>query len=196
MILCLVAALSACAPLAAAIDGDRPGAVEAAIDHLSDSANIDIYQIQVISSKQVYWSNSCLDFAQPDELCLQVITPGWQIILSAGGDQFEFHTDKSGKHIRQRHIDTPQASYTAVLSAMNDLSVSLGIDIDQIEIVSYMQVNWSDACLGLAKPGEMCLKMVTPGWLIILRASGETYEFHTDKNGNQVRPSRLFGSIG
>lgn len=192
----MVTALYACAPLTAAIDGDHLKAIEAAIGHLSDSADIDQHQIQIISYKQVYWSNSCLDFAQPDELCLPVITPGWQIVLSSGGDQFEFHTDKSGKHIRQKHIDLPKASYIAVLSAMNGLSVSLGIDIDQIEIVSYMQVNWSDACLGLAKPGEMCLKMITPGWLIILRASGETYKFHTDKNGNQVRPSRLFGIIG
>jgi hypothetical protein len=46
---------------------------------------------------------------------------------------------------------------------------------------------WSDSCLGLARPDEMCAEVITPGWISILEADGKIYEFHTDSSGVNIR---------
>jgi len=75
----------------------------------------------------------------------------------------------------------------AVIAAEKELGQSLGLPIDEIEAVSYEQVEWPDSCLGLAKPDEQCLQVITPGWRVVLRAEGQQYVFRTDQNGDAVR---------
>jgi len=111
-------------------------------------------------------------------------------------DHYEIHTDITGNQIRHRDINVPNTPHSAVLASMNYLSTSLGASIDQIIIISFMQVNWLDECLGLAEPGEFCQKTVTPGWLIVLQTNCKTYEFHTNQNGEFIRPTHQFGSNG
>lgn len=46
--------------------------------------------------------------------------------------------------------------------------------IDRLDVVA-----WSDACLGVARPGVACAQVVTPGERVTLRhRSGETYAVH------------------
>lgn len=179
--------LAACSPAAPALEENYPAPVLAAKESLIESLGVETDQIDVISSEQVNWSDSCLDLADTGEMCLQAITPGWRIVLGANDDQYEFHTDNAGETIRQLPVDTPETAHPAVLAVMQHLNNSLGISIDQIEIVSFKQVNWSDSCLDLAEPGEMCLQVISPGWEITLNANGNQYEFHTDQNGKTIR---------
>ena len=67
------------------------------------------------------------------------------------------------------------------------LSESIGVPADEIEIVRANQVEWTDTCLELGGPDEFCGQALTPGWKIILRAEGETYEIHTDLGADTVR---------
>jgi hypothetical protein len=118
------------------------------------------------------------------------------MILIADELYYEVHTDITGHQIHYRIINFPNSSQHAILDSMDNLNTSLGSSIDPIIIVSFMQVNWLDVCLELAKPGEFCLKNVPPGWLIVLNAFGKTYEYHTDHNGILIRSAYRFGSTG
>lgn len=84
------------------------------------------------------------------------------------------------------HTPEPDLPY-AVIAAEKELEQSLGLPIDEIKAVSYEQAEWPDSCLGLAKPGEQCLQVITPGWRIVLSAEGQPYVFRTDQNGDVVR---------
>ena len=42
-----------------------------------------------------------LGLAAPDEICAQVITPGWRVVLMVEGRQYVYRTDASGEVIRQ-----------------------------------------------------------------------------------------------
>jgi len=53
--------------------------------------------------------------------------------------------------------------------------------------VSLEAAEFTDSCLGLGGPTEMCLQAITPGWLIMLSAGGTEYEVHADETGQQVR---------
>lgn len=56
----------------------------------------------------------------------------------------------------------------------------------QVNIKKIEPVQWPDACLGAAKPGEICAQVITPGYRLQVEINGKLYELHTD-NGSQVR---------
>jgi hypothetical protein len=47
------------------------------------------------------WPNACLGLEEEGEMCAQVLTPGWRVILSAAGEQYTFRTDEEGQVVRQ-----------------------------------------------------------------------------------------------
>lgn len=75
----------------------------------------------------------------------------------------------------------------AAFMARDFLAAQLNIPSEQIKIVSAEAVEWSDSCLGLGKPEEICAQVITPGYKVMLEAEGKSYEAHTDQNGDVVR---------
>jgi hypothetical protein len=76
----------------------------------------------------------------------------------------------------------------AVIAARQALANRLGVSVDQIDVVSYTQVDWPDGCLGLGGPAEACLAVITPGYDVRLEVDGELYAYRTDLAGTSVRP--------
>lgn len=56
-------------------------------------------QITVDRVEQVEWRDASLGCADPDKMYAQVITPGYRVVLSAGGQRVEVHTDMSGRYV-------------------------------------------------------------------------------------------------
>ena len=56
--------------------------------------------VQVVSAEPTEFNDGCLGFGRPDESCIQVITPGWIVILDVGGQTYEAHTDETGQQVR------------------------------------------------------------------------------------------------
>ena len=95
-----------------------------------------------------------------------------------------------------RPLDQPTAtpgenalveSAPIVALAKKALGAKLGMAVDGISFVSGEYVEWNTSCLGLEGPREMCLQVITPGYLVILIAQGTSYEVHTDVSGRAVR---------
>ena len=55
--------------------------------------------ISVLSTEAVDWGDSCLGVETPGIMCLQVITPGYRVVLEAGGQRYEYHTDATGERL-------------------------------------------------------------------------------------------------
>lgn len=68
--------------------------------HLAQTLGIPESEITVVSSKEVMWRDSCLGVSQPNEMCAQVITPGFQVIFSTPKGDIEVHTNESGSVFR------------------------------------------------------------------------------------------------
>lgn len=78
-----------------------PGAetpLEAAINDLAAQTGLPPGQINQVSMEAVEWSDTSLGCPQEGYMYAQVITPGYKIILEAGGVQYEYHTDE-GTHV-------------------------------------------------------------------------------------------------
>jgi hypothetical protein len=58
----------------------------------------------------------------------------------------------------------------AVLSARLALAQQLDLDLADVAIVSYEEVEWPDSCLGVQVEGIMCAQVITPGYRVILAA--------------------------
>ena len=57
-------------------------------------------EIIVIKIEPVDWSDACLGVRRANELCAQVVTPGFRVLLVANGLLYEFHTDFDGHNVR------------------------------------------------------------------------------------------------
>ncbi len=78
-----------------------PPAVAAGIAWLADSLGEDPSSLAVLDYAPADWPDACLGLAGPDELCLQVITPGWRIVLQAGDVEVILRSDELGNVIRR-----------------------------------------------------------------------------------------------
>ena len=137
----------------------------------------DAVQLQV--SEETDWPDSCLGAPSQDEACAEVITPGYMGVLIVEGNLYEFHSDRSGENVRF----IPGAA----LSARQILAGQLALEQTAIRLVSFEKVEWPDGCLGVETSGQVCTQGVVPGYRVVLKTDGETYEFHVDETGGIVR---------
>lgn len=77
-----------------------PPAVAAAIGWVSEASGWDPGNVAVIAYEPFEWPDACLGLAAPDEMCAQVITSGWRIILQAGETSIVVRTDDLGSVVR------------------------------------------------------------------------------------------------
>ena len=69
-----------------------------------------------------------------------------------------------------------------VEKAKEDLAQRLSISISEINLVEAVEVEWSDSSLDCPQPGMEYLQVITPGYRILLRFSGNVYEYHSNRN--------------
>jgi len=81
------------------------------------------------------------------------------------------------------------AAQAAIEALMRD---NLSLAATQISVVSITPEQFTDGCLGLGGPDELCLQAITPGYVVVLSVDGQEYTFHTDETGSIVRQRSTF----
>ncbi len=74
--------------------------------------------------------------------------------------------------------DLPEDAESLVTLAKFDLTLKTGVDIAEIITESLEETLFDDSSLGVPQPGATYDAVITPGYIIILIAGGETYEYH------------------
>lgn len=193
-----LAAQPATIPAAAATPiagGEFPAAVGAAQQTLAAMLGIGPDAIVVAGYVAAEWGDACLNLGSAGELCAEVITPGYQVVLKTGEKSYVFHTNQDGSLVRQElePANLPQAANEArrALAAKLDLATEL-----LVSVVGFEAVQWPDSCLGISSPDVMCAQVITPGYRVLLQAGGKQYEYHTDQNGERVVPAQSALPVG
>ena len=88
-------------------------AVQRAREVLAGELRCDVDDVQVVSVEAVEWSDSSLGCPQPGMMYLQVITPGYRVILEHDAQQYTVHTDQGHRAVR---CDQPGPSFGAPVS--------------------------------------------------------------------------------
>ena len=71
-------------------------AVQAARQRVADDLGIDVTSVSVVSFEAAEWTDSCLGVHVQDQICAEVIIPGYRVILSTGNNRYEAHTNQDG----------------------------------------------------------------------------------------------------
>ena len=64
-----------------------------------------ISALRILSAQPKEWTDGCLGLGNPDELCTQAITPGWQIVVTDGLRDWTYRTDDTGEAVRLEQLD-------------------------------------------------------------------------------------------
>jgi hypothetical protein len=132
------------------------------------------------------FGDGCLGFAPDNARCAQLLRPepGALVGIRHGGEvqlysvtfnQVVWHDQDSGQTTVE--VDEKLAAIQEQLRI--DLAERLGIDIDEVGIVSFRNVTWPDGCLGVIDPAALCLAALTPGYLAFLSGpDGMVYRYH------------------
>ncbi len=81
-------------------------------------------------------------------------------------------------------VDADRNVFAAVIA---DAAAVLGVDQAAVDLADVEEVEWPDASLGCPESGMMYAQVITPGYRVIVRAAGETLEYHTDMENAFVR---------
>ncbi len=112
---------------------------------------------------------------------------GQAVLLTVGPQSYVYYRDgnqwmrcgPSRAHLPAVGVPRAGDRQQMVYMAKEDLAKRLGIPADSITVESVDQVDWPDASLGCPEPGKMYAQVITPGFRILLKADGKTYEYHS-----------------
>jgi hypothetical protein len=162
---------------------------QAALLALSTELGVPVDSITIISILPVEWNDTSLGCPAEGQAYLQVITPGYLIMLGANGQTYQAHTDLNGTAIICRESGDPIGQGTVrdpivaefIMQAIALLAEQEGVPGDQVVLVRSEAVDWPDSSLGCPQAGEAYLDVITPGYRIVLAIGEDYYEFHTDQ---------------
>ena len=82
--------------------------VSRAVSDLMQRLGVLEEEIQFVSVEAVEWSDSSLGCPQEGMAYAQVMTPGYEIILQANGEEYRYHSDKEQFMVLCTEDDTPE----------------------------------------------------------------------------------------
>jgi hypothetical protein len=80
----------------------------------------------------------------------------------------------------------PPTNNPAALAAQQRIAQDLGLEASTVGIRSIEAAEWSDSCLGVHLPDQVCAPAVVPGYRIILYTISRRFEAHTNQDGSIV----------
>ena len=157
------------------------------------------------TSRAEQFSDSALGCPSPGASYLGVIVPGFVLVFAAGGQRYDVHADENGRTFvlctegRPTTLEASPASPSTrnapmsaqqqaiVTRARESLARELGTNAGDIDVIEAAEGEWRDSALGCPKPGVRYLRVITPGYRIVLEWMGKRYEYHSDQQANIVR---------
>lgn len=73
------------------------------------------------------------------------------------------------------------------MNIQNQISQTLGVTVENIQITKVEQMDWPNGCLGLPQGDEVCTEVITPGWSLTFNINGQEYKYRVDKTGTVIR---------
>ena len=70
---------------------------------------------------------------------------------------------------------------------LNQISTTHQVPVRELRIVAAEPQDWSDSCLGLGGPAEICAAVITPGWEVTVASDLYTWIYRTNGDGTTLR---------
>lgn len=178
---------------AVAVPEEAQELVRTAREALAERLNQAEDTIELVDVKSIEWPTAAMGCPQPDKMYAQVVTPGYIVRLKTDGTVHEAHVSERGQvalcdlgEKETMGMNVPSAAEPVVKAARRDLASRVDVEVEDVQIVTFESVEWSDSSLGCPEPGKMYLQVITPGYRVVFQAKGQTYEYHTDRGNRAV----------
>jgi hypothetical protein len=153
---------------------------DAVFKDASQRLKLNISGFTIIQAKERTWNDGCLSLARPEDICTMGLVAGWRVVVGAPEQSLVYHTNTTGSVFRlnekeseisqsnspdesTKNVKLPKDIAQRVLA---DASSKSGVSISRLRIVDVEQREWSNACLGINKPGVLCAEVIVPGWQV------------------------------
>lgn len=73
------------------------------------------------------------------------------------------------------------------LNVQNQISETLGVPPESVQIQNLEKMDWPNSCLGLPEGNEVCAEVITPGWLLTFNIDNQEYRYRVDTTGTVIR---------
>jgi hypothetical protein len=83
------------------------------------------------------------------------------------------------------------SSGPAEQATMRQLAANLRLRESDVSILRSEATQFSNTCLDVVLEGVECTQESTPGYIIILEASGLQYKYHANEDGNLIQPATI-----
>ncbi len=78
-----------------------PSDVAASIrQQISEQLGLPQRSITIVSAERQDWPDACLGLARANEVCAEVVTPGWLVVIEFNERRFQVRTDLAGEEVR------------------------------------------------------------------------------------------------
>ena len=182
---CLLWLLAACTPTGVTVtrapttptpSGETlPAYALPARDNLAKTLGLTPAQVVVKSIEEMTWPNACLGHVRTDDVCLEVITPGYRIIFGTPQGDYVYHSNQTGEKFRAvgpvvGETPTPTPTVTPVPIKPG----ASGIE---------GQVFISPTCGGPVRPGQNCTAPYQAVITVLDTANNVVTQVTSDANG-------------
>ena len=120
--------------------------------NLAQTLGVASDAIAVVAEEAVEWPDACLGAPQPDEMCAQVVTPGFQVTLAANGQEYLYHTNADGSQLR---LVTAAAAAAADAGDQGTTYFVESVEVqvletDPVQVEAIVRGQLADACTTMA----------------------------------------------
>jgi hypothetical protein len=78
-----------------------PGVALNVQNQISQTLGVAVENIKITQVEPKDWPNACLGLPQGNEVCAELVTPGWLLTFNINGQEYNYRVDKTGTVIRQ-----------------------------------------------------------------------------------------------
>lgn len=75
---------------------------------------------------------------------------------------------------------TPEDAIDPLKAIKEYLNEKYGVDPEEVVLIKQEAREWTDGCLGLGRPEEGCMAVITPGYLVVVQTPQGSFTFHTE----------------
>lgn len=77
-----------------------PKVQSAVLEDAARQTSQTVSRLRILQAQPQNWSDGCLGLAESDQLCTQVITSGWRVVVTDGRRNWTYRTDDSGNLVK------------------------------------------------------------------------------------------------
>jgi hypothetical protein len=173
-------------PVSTPLDPALQQIVIKAREDLAKRLALSVDQINLVELRSVVWSDTSLGCPLPGMMYAQVVTAGYRIVLAAGDQTHEYHSDTQRVVYCASQAAQPLLgkSTEGVQLAKEDLARRLGVSVESITVDAVIGQEFSTEAFYCRTTKDRIARDESPavisGESILLSASGRRYEYHAN----------------